>query len=205
MRAPLQTLTSQLLLYCNVFNYNICQKKMRLLPVVHFIFPNPVHLPFADTKQINLVLSHHLYHMLSFPNGMHCSNIPVNFVYTGPLLPCQEKLGIESGSIIDDRLQSSSDLINGAGKQQWRLNQAGIPGGWVALDSDEQPWLQISLYRQTPITGVIVQGREDEDQWVTSYKVQISVDGTSWSYVSGRASEEEVKIDCLSDKSRPTF
>ena len=125
----------------------------------------------------------------------------IYLIYTGPLLPCQEKLGIESGSIIDDRLTSSSDLSNGAGKQQWRLNHVpntGIPGGWVALDSDKHPWLQISLYRQTPITGVIVQGREDEDQWVTSYKVQTSLDGAAWNYVpgidiNGRARQEEVK------------
>ena len=125
----------------------------------------------------------------------------IYFTSTGPLLPCQEKLGIESGSIIDDRLQSSSDQSNGAGKQQWRLNQVskpGVPGGWVALDSDKQPWLQISLYRQTPITGIIVQGREDEDQWVTSYKVQTSLDNILWNYVpgndiNGKSTEEEVK------------
>ena len=124
---------------------------------------------------------------------------------TGPLLPCQEKLGIESGNIIDERLKSSNEISNEAGKQQWRLNQVskhGVPGGWVALDSDKQLWLQISLYRQTPITGIIVQGREDEDQWVSSYKVQTCLDGASWQYVSGidingGATEEEVKIGCL--------
>ena len=72
----------------------------------------------------------------------------------------------------------------------------------MALESDEQPWLQISLYRQTPITGVIVQGREDQDQWVTSYKVQTSLDGSSWIYVpgidiNGGASEEEVNLGCV--------
>ena len=121
---------------------------------------------------------------------------------TGPLLPCQEKLGVEIGNITDDQLQSSSDLSNGAGKQQWRLNHVpkpGDPGGWVALDSDKQPWLQTSLYRQTLITGVIVQGREDEDQWVTSYKVQTCLDGTSWDYVpgidiNGEDIEEEVSM-----------
>ena len=70
------------------------------------------------------------------------------------------------------------------------------------MDSDKQPWIQISLYRQTPITGVIVQGREDEDQWVSSYKVKKSLDGDAWNYVpgidsNGRASEEEVNIVCL--------
>ena len=125
----------------------------------------------------------------------------IYFISTGPLLPCREKLGVESGSIIDDRIQTSTALSNGAGKQQWRLNQApkpGVPGGWLTLDSDKQPWLQISLYRQTPITGVIMQGRPDEDQWVTSYKVQTSLDNILWNYVpgidiNGRATEEEVK------------
>ena len=125
----------------------------------------------------------------------------IYFISTGPLLPCQEKLGVESGTIIDDQLQSSSDLSNGTSKQQWRLNQepnTGVPGGWVALDSSRHQWLQISLYRQTPITGVILQGREDDDQWVTSFTVQTSLDGSSWKYVPGidiygRANEEEVK------------
>ena len=129
----------------------------------------------------------------------------VFLISTGPLLPCQEKLGVELGNITDDQLQSSSDLSNGAGKTQWRLNQVpnpSVPGGWVALDSDKQPWLQISLYRQTSITGVIVQGREDEDQWVTSYKVQTNLDGTSWNYVpgidiNGETNEEEVSVSCL--------
>ena len=126
-------------------------------------------------------------------------------IYTGPLLPCQEKLGLEIGNITDNQLQSSSDVSNGAGKQQWRLNQVpkpDVPGGWVALESDNQPWLQISLYRQTLITGIIVQGREDEDQWVTSYKVQTCLDGTSWNYVpgidiNGEVNEEEVSCSLL--------
>ena len=129
----------------------------------------------------------------------------VYFISTGPLLPCQEKLGIESGSIFDDQLQSSSDLSNGFGKHQWRLNhvpKSGVPGGWVPLESDEQPWLQISLYRQTWITGVIVQGRRDEDQWVTSFKVNTSLDNILWNSVpgidiNGRATDEEVNIGCL--------
>ena len=132
---------------------------------------------------------------------------------TGPLLPCQEKLGVESGNITDDQLRSSSDVGNGARKTQWRLNQIpnpSVPGGWVALDSDEQPWLQISLYRQTSITGIIVQGREDEDQWVTSYKVQTCLDGTSWTFVpgidiNGEASEEEVSCFVLDVYSKDRF
>ena len=72
----------------------------------------------------------------------------------------------------------------------------------MALDSDKQPWLQISLYRQTSITGIILQGREDEDQWVTSYKVQTCLDGISWNFVPGidindKTNEEEVSCFLL--------
>ena len=109
---------------------------------------------------------------------------------------------------MDDRLQSSSELNNGNSKQQWRLNKQpkpGVPGGWVALESDKEPWLQISLFRQTSITGVIVQGREDKDQWVSSYKVRTSLDNTLWNYVpgidiNGKITQEEVKSLSLFDQ-----
>ena len=43
-----------------------------------------------------------------------------------------------------------------------------------------------------------MQGREDEDQWVSSYKVQTSLDNTLWNYVpgidiNGSVTKEEVK------------
>ncbi|XP_072025097.1 uncharacterized protein [Amphiura filiformis] len=113
----------------------------------------------------------------------------------GILIPCQDKLGVEDGNITDDQLQASSDLSNGTGLLQWRLNQEAvtdIPGAWVALTSDTQPWLQINLYRHTHIAGVIVQGRADADQWVTSYKVQTSLDGTTLVYVNDKDGVQEL-------------
>ena len=47
---------------------------------------------------------------------------------------------------------------------------------------------------------IIVQGREDEDQWVTSYKVQTSLDGTSWNFVPGTDSNggvNEEEVSCF--------
>ena len=35
------------------------------------------------------------------------------------------------------------------------------------------------------IRGVVTQGRTTNDQYVKSYKVQVSLNGTSWKYVDG--------------------
>ena len=77
----------------------------------------------------------------------------------------------------------SIDLIHGASKSHWRLNQPagpGIPGGWVPTSNDTEPWIQVALYRKTTVAGVAIQGREDEDMWVTTYKVQTSTNGSTW-------------------------
>ncbi|XP_072025094.1 lactadherin-like [Amphiura filiformis] len=113
------------------------------------------------------------------------------------LIHCQDKLGVEDGNITDDQLQASSDLSNGTGLLQWRLNQeavTGMPGAWVALISDTQPWIQVNLYRHTHIAGVIVQGRTDAEQWVTSYKVKTSLDADPvlYDFVKDKDGAEEV-------------
>ena len=93
----------------------------------------------------------------------------------------------------DVQLTASSDLMNSSSISHWRLNQpadAGIPGGWVPSTSDSKPWLQVLLYRKTSVTGVAVQGREDEDMWVTTYKVQTSMDGAVWNAVRLNGDEE---------------
>ena len=86
--------------------------------------------------------------------------------------------------------------MNDTAISHWRLNQpagAGIPGGWLPSTSDTELWLQVLLYRKTFVTGVAVQGREDEDMWVTTYKVKTSMSGSTsqWNTVL-LGNEEEV-------------
>ena len=94
----------------------------------------------------------------------------------------------------DAQLTASSDIMDGSAISHWRLNQpgagAGIPGGWVPSSSDSTSWLQVLLYRKTVVTGVVVQGRADEDMWVTTYKVQTSVDGAVWNAVQINDADE---------------
>ena len=55
-------------------------------------------------------------------------------------------------------------------------------GGWAALTADQDQWLQIKFSQIFQISGVATQGRADEAQWVKSYKLEYSTDGSTWTY-----------------------
>ena len=40
------------------------------------------------------------------------------------------------------------------------------------------------------VAGVMIQGREDADQWVTQYKVEYRSDGQNWMYVQSHGNQE---------------
>ena len=44
-------------------------------------------------------------------------------------------------------------------------------------------WLQIDLGGGTTVTKVVTQGRQDSDQWVTSYAISYSPVNSNWVYV----------------------
>ena len=58
-------------------------------------------------------------------------------------------------------------------------------GGWAALHNDQNQYLQIKFGQIFQITGVNTQGRADAAQWVKSYKLEYSTDGSSWTYYPG--------------------
>ena len=37
--------------------------------------------------------------------------------------------------------------------------------------ADQPQWIQVAFYSKTDVTGVIVQGSPDRDEWITRYKV----------------------------------
>ena len=100
-------------------------------------------------------------------------------------------MGFEGGDITDIQLSASSTSGSYIAANA-RLNQPD--GGWVAASNDQTQWLAINLYRQHQVTGVVYQGKEDLDQWVTSFHVEYSTDGVSWSYVTDENNTVEVCI-----------
>ena len=62
---------------------------------------------------------------------------------------------------------------------QGRITQIG---GWSALTNDEHQWLQIKFSQIYQVSGVASQGSSDDTQWVTTYKLEYSTDGSTWIY-----------------------
>ncbi|XP_072025093.1 uncharacterized protein [Amphiura filiformis] len=113
-----------------------------------------------------------------------------------PTLPCIDPFGMESGLIIDNQITASTASSDTSSAIYARYNQLpevnGTTGAWMAGVSDSNQWLQINLFRQMMVTGVNMQGNPSADQWVTRYKVEISLDHTIWEYVHDEYGEIEV-------------
>lgn len=55
-------------------------------------------------------------------------------------------------------------------------------GGWAAQTADVNQYLQVKFSQILQVSGVATQGRADAAYWVTSYKLQYSTDGSTWTY-----------------------
>ncbi|XP_071801174.1 retinoschisin-like [Asterias amurensis] len=108
-------------------------------------------------------------------NGSVSDNAPVNTCLGF------EKLGLEDGSIPDERLSASSNYsgLRMSTPAGGRLNKLppdnNTIGAWHAEVKDTNQWIQVDLGNPTYVTGVLTQGRYGNPyapQWVTKYKVQ---------------------------------
>ena len=81
---------------------------------------------------------------------------------------------MESGSIPDNRITASSQISQA---KNGRLNREG---SWCASTSDSNPYLEIDLQTFHIICAVSTQGDSLTDNWVKTYSLQISTDGTFW-------------------------
>ncbi|CAH3034581.1 unnamed protein product, partial [Pocillopora meandrina] len=92
---------------------------------------------------------------------------------------------MQNGEIVDTQISSSSsiDEAHAASRGRLHLNAtSGKAGAWSAGTNDNSQWLQVDLPNDTKVTGVATQGRQDADQWVTSYKLQYGSDGLNFQY-----------------------
>nr|XP_057933516.1 probable carboxypeptidase X1 isoform X1 [Doryrhamphus excisus] len=98
-------------------------------------------------------------------------------------------LGLESLKVDDTQIQASSFQRFGLGPHRGRLNiQSGIEdgdlydGAWCADYKDRHQWLEVDALHLTRFTAVILQGRNTiwRQDWVETYKVQLSNDSISW-------------------------
>ena len=97
---------------------------------------------------------------------------------------CQEALGMEDYGIPNEQVRASSEWNSNHAAIQGRLHYkppSGKQGAWSAKENDKNQWLQIDLGSVfTRVTGVATQGRYNYNQWVTTYKLQYSKDGSTF-------------------------
>lgn len=88
---------------------------------------------------------------------------------------------MQSYAIPDSSVTASSMLWMFANAGKGRLHlfpKFGENGGWVANPNDKyDSWFQVDFGRWTKVTGISTQGRQDDFNWVTKYRVSYSYDG----------------------------
>jgi len=41
-------------------------------------------------------------------------------------------------------------------------------------------WIQVNLIQIKKVTGIVIQGCPQNDNWITKFKIQHSIDGLTW-------------------------
>lgn len=111
-------------------------------------------------------------------------------------LGCIAPLGMAFGAISDYQISASSQQDGNHIATQGRLHFKGDSskaGCWSALNNDANQWLQVDFGSYTRVTGVATQGRYDDDQWVTKYRLQYSDDGMTFQ-VYKKTGEKSTKV-----------
>ena len=52
-------------------------------------------------------------------------------------------------------------------------------------------WIQAEFESYFKITGIQTLGREDQDQWVTTYKISYSINGQDWNVFADHNGKEK--------------
>ncbi|XP_071503480.1 lactadherin-like [Diadema antillarum] len=120
------------------------------------------------------------------------AHISMRFELLGRVMLMQEAgehhLGLESGAIPDSAFSASSMYNYGHRPANARLNfhkGRGRTGGWSSRKNDANQYIEVDLMGFYIVSGVIIQGREDYSQWVTTFKVSYSRDDKRFSFVPG--------------------
>ena len=83
---------------------------------------------------------------------------------------------MENGTIPDSKITASSEHTPA---KNGRLNFTS-GSSWCAGTSDANPYLQIDLQTLHIICAVSTQGNSKADQWVKTYTLKLSIDGSTW-------------------------
>ncbi|XP_052265940.1 uncharacterized protein LOC127868328 [Dreissena polymorpha] len=99
--------------------------------------------------------------------------------------PCDRELGLTKGMVLDNMMSASSSLDDhSTGPGRGRVNSTAnvyseLAGAWVAGVADTNQYLEVDMGLPYKFTKVHIQGRDDADEWITSFKFFYYSDSTS--------------------------
>lgn len=100
-----------------------------------------------------------------------------------PQVVCATPLGLENSQIPDSAIVASSKYNQNYGPERARLRkvtQGSLIGGWSPKSSNQGEWIQFDLGKNTKVTRIATQGRDNANWWTTSYSLSYRVDGGSY-------------------------
>lgn len=90
---------------------------------------------------------------------------------------------MENGLVTDQQITASSffdKVREPANARLKRVAARGRTGAWSARTNDGNQWLQVDFGRNVKVTKFATQGRQDYKEWVESYTIAYSVEGTDF-------------------------
>lgn len=100
----------------------------------------------------------------------------LEIIYSCEQKVCLHGLGVEDGNITNSQLSASSS-VNPFTPDKARLNGDSC---WMPSGAATSSWIQVNLGETRKVTGIVIQGCPQGDNWITKFKIQHSMDGASW-------------------------
>jgi len=99
-------------------------------------------------------------------------------------IPSEVAAGVESGAIPDSQLSASSVVNTTFSASDGRLNKVA-GNNWVSSGLSSNEWFQVDLGQIETVSAVATQGRNSNPQWITSYTIEYSDDGSNFTNYNG--------------------
>nr|XP_014424120.1 retinoschisin isoform X2 [Pelodiscus sinensis] len=124
-----------------------------------------------------------------------------------PECPYHKPLGFESGALPSDQISCSNSEQYTGWYTSWTANKARLNGqgfgcAWLSKFQDNGQWLQIDMKEVKVISGILMQGRCDADEWITKYSVQYRTDeNLNWIYYKDQTGNNRVSGSIVGEDS----
>ena len=112
--------------------------------------------------------------------------------------PCNKPLGLQNRRLPDSRITASSEWNHFHAARLGRLGQVKhgrFVGAWCARHNNHLQWFKCDFGRPMKITKVATQGRQDTNQWVTSFYLSSSQDNVHWEMYKFRSAYKVMMIE----------